>query len=74
MTLEELNETLIQQLESKQPVTVQFRKADGSIRTMECVLKDGKVSPKVITVWDLAKDAYRNIPRSRIMAVTKYVD
>jgi hypothetical protein len=69
MTLEELNETLIQQLESKQPVTVQFRKADGSIRTMECVLKDGKVSPKVITVWDLAKDAYRNIPRSRIMSV-----
>jgi hypothetical protein len=69
MTLEELNETLIQQLESKLTVTVQFRKADGSIRTMECVLKDGKVSPKVITVWDLAKDAYRNIPRSRIMSV-----
>lgn len=69
MTLEELNETLIEKLEAKQPVTVQFRKADGTIRTMECVLKDGKVSPKVITVWDLAKDAYRNIPRSRIMTV-----
>lgn len=59
-------------------VTVTFRKADGTIRKMNCRmgvtkhLKGGKSTldaAKYVTVYDMAKAAYRAINRDTIIEV-----
>ena len=59
---------LVRRLVARDMVTVRFRKADGTFRTMRCALRDGQMDRHNITVWDLDKDQYRNIPKSRIIS------
>jgi hypothetical protein len=66
---------LIESLRGHHSTTVVFRKADGTLRTMNCTLKDGsypalkqkdlmeQVQPRnsnVICVYDLDKQAWRS--------------
>lgn len=66
---------LIESLRGRHSTTVVFRKADGTLRTMNCTLKDGsypalkqkdlmeQIQPRnsnVICVYDLDKQAWRS--------------
>ena len=48
-------------------VTVNFLTKDGTSRTVRCTMRNGKINPYTITVWDLDKNEYRNIPKSKIV-------
>lgn len=76
---------LIESLRSKPSTIVIFRKADGTLRTMNCTLKDGSYpalkqkdlveqvqprNPNVICVYDLDKQAWRSFRVDSIKEVS----
>lgn len=61
---------LITNLSRRNIVRVEFVKRDGTNRTMYCVFGDkGKVDRSVVTVFDIDKMEYRNIPKARLLSV-----
>lgn len=58
---------LIARLSRGEIMTVRFIKKDGTERTMRCQLGEGAVNRYTIAVWDLDKEAFRNIPKSRVV-------
>lgn len=54
-------------LHMRHEVTVNFLRKDGTTLTVRCALRDGGVNHYNITVWDLEKNIYRNIPKSKIV-------
>lgn len=72
------------EMASKDVLTVEFEKADGTLRKMKCTLKDG-VAPKVeksekpravsqstLPVWDIEKEAWRSFTIARVKNVEVY--
>lgn len=58
---------LITRLSRKEIMTVRFIEKDGTSCTVRCELNNGAVNRYTITVWDLEKKAYRNIPKARVV-------
>lgn len=54
-------------LHMRPEVTVSYMTKDGNARTIRCALRKGKVNPYTVTVWDLDKNEYCNIPKSKIV-------
>lgn len=58
-------------------VTVQFTKADGSVRDMVCTLREDSIQPvngsssrsddNIVVVWDLEKDAWRSFKLDKVI-------
>lgn len=64
-------------LDMHEKVTVTFKKADGTIRTMNCTTKEGvrptiaehKISDTLCTVWDTDLSAWRSFKFENITAI-----
>ena len=54
-------------LHMRPEVTVSYLMKCGNARTVRCALRNGKVNPYTVTVWDLEKNEYRNIPKAKII-------
>jgi hypothetical protein len=70
-------EWLLGVLDMHSPVTVTFKKADGTLRTMNCTTKEGvrpvveskKVSETLCTVWDTDLEQWRSFKFENITSI-----
>lgn len=59
---------LIRLLVDNKTVTVSFLREDKTVTTLRCALRNGQVNRYTITVWDIDKRAYRDIPKAQIVS------
>ena len=79
LTNPDLTRRIIEATVQDQFFTVEFTKADGSFRKMNCRLgvnkhkkggKDCNTNKNMLTVWDAYSEGYRNVNMDTITAIT----